>query len=121
MAQLKEAMAEAKAEMGVGTGGSHMESYRLDDRWVAQCWFQNQGDILREISLVERMRHIWVAPAADFTGEWITYFPNGQKSHKIDYRNGKYFGEFIAYRPDGTKSYVQHYSEEGADGEDTGY
>jgi antitoxin component YwqK of YwqJK toxin-antitoxin module len=119
--RIKEAMGEGKSEMGVGTGQSHMQCYRLDDRWLARCWFFNEGNVLREISLVEHMRHVWVAPPEDFSGVWITYFSNGQKSHEINYKNGKYFGEFIMYHAGGGKNVVQHYGAEGVDGEDTGY
>lgn len=119
--RLKQAMAEAKAEMGVGTGATHMECYRSDDRWLAQCWFANAGDLLREITLVERTRHIWVEPPPEFSGVWTVYFASGHQSHEIHYRRGKYFGEFTAFHPGGGKSYVQHYVDSVIDGEDTGY
>jgi hypothetical protein len=106
---------------GIGTGGSHMEEYRLDYSWQLRCWFLNEGNVLREATLESRMQHIWVAPAADFTGTWVTYFVNGQPSHVIEYRDGKYHGKFTSNHADGSKSYVQHYGPDGADGEDTGY
>lgn len=109
------------SQRGIGTGGSHMEEYRLDYNWHLRCWFLNEGDVLREATLEPRMQHVWIAPAADFSGEWITYFVNGQPSHVIEYQNGQYHGKFTANHADGSKSYVQHYGPDGADGEDTGY
>ena len=106
---------------GMGSGGSHSQSYRLDDAWMLDCWFRNQGDILIERTLSPSLRNAWVPPPTNFTGIWITYFVNGQKSHQIHYDNGKYHGELIAYIPDGSKCYVQHYNHHVAEGADTGY
>jgi hypothetical protein len=106
---------------GMGSGGSHSQSYRLDDAWMLTCWFRNQGDILFDRTLSPSLRNVWVAPATNFSGIWITYFVNGQKSHEIHYDDGKYHGEFIAYSPDGSKCYVQHYDHHVGEGADTGY
>jgi antitoxin component YwqK of YwqJK toxin-antitoxin module len=108
-------------EGGAGSGQSHSMSYRLDNEWILTCWFQNEGDILIERELSHALKHIWVNPPKGFTGKWITFFVNGQKSHEINYRNGKYFGELISYHSDGSRNFVQHYTEKGADGADTGY
>lgn len=108
-------------EGGDGTGQSHSESYRLDNEWILICWFQNQGDKLIDSKLTLSLKYIWTNPPEGFTGKWITYFVNGQKSHEIKYKNGKYSGEFISYYSNGSKSVVQHYSDGKADGKDTGY
>lgn len=112
---------QRKSEGGIGSGGSHMEQYRLDHTWQIRCWFHNEGNILREVELMERLRYVWVDPPPEFTGEWITYFVNGQPSHIIEYQSGRYHGTFTANYSTGSKSYVQHYGPDGADGEDTGY
>ena len=109
------------AQLGFGSGGSRSEYYRLDDAWVLVCWFRNDGNILLERKLESDLRHIWVAPPADFTGTWITYRVNGQKSRQIGYEAGKYHGQFIAYYPDGSKCFVQHYEHGTCEGDDTGY
>lgn len=106
---------------GMGSGGSHSQSYRLDDAWMLVCWFRNQGDILFERTLSPSLRNVWVAPPTNFTGIWITYFVNGQKSHEIHYDAGKYHGEFTSFSPDGSKSVVQHHDHHVVVGEDTGY
>lgn len=113
--------AQRQVEAGIGSGGSHMEEYRLDHFWLLRCWFLNEGDVLREANLESRMQHVWAAPPADFSGVWVTYFVNGQPSHVIEYHGGSYHGTFTANHADGSKAYVQHYGPEGADGEDTGY
>jgi hypothetical protein len=124
-AVLKRLPAGVKPEMGVGSGQSHLEEFRLDDVWTLRCTFRNESRddpaTLLNFSLIERTRHLWVAPPGDFSGTWTTYFVNGQKSHQIQYKAGKYSGEFIAFHSDGSKSYVQHYGPQGSDGEDTGY
>ena len=112
---------QAKSEGGHGTGPNHMEDYRLDDLWILRCWFRNDGDVLFEVSLAERMRELWVAPPEGFSGTWVTYFVNGRKAHQIEYREGKYHGTYVAFHASGGKSYVQHYVNHVAHGEDTGY
>ncbi len=113
---------QAKTAEGFGSGQSHSQAYRLDREWILTCWFHNiDGGILIDRKLTKRLEHIWIAPKSDFTGTWVVYFVNGQKSHEIGYEKGKYFGKFIAYRSDGSLAYIQNYTFEGADGDDTGY
>ncbi|MCA8990103.1 MAG: hypothetical protein KDA78_20820, partial [Planctomycetaceae bacterium] len=106
-----------QVEIGIGTGPVHMESYRLDDRWLLVGWFQNSDDKLKSAELTERVRYVWVKPADDFSGVWVCYFVNGQKSHEIQYQAGKYQGEFISYHANGSRSVVQHYNSQEADGQ----
>jgi MORN repeat variant len=108
-------------EMGDASGGTGYESYRLDDLWLLQCSMNYRENTLIQATLEEMLRHIWVEPPPKFSGLWITYYVNGQKSNEINYQNGIYFGEFIAYHDDGSKIYVQHYDQSGCDGDDTGY
>jgi len=108
-------------EGGFGSGQSHTKSYRLDNEWILNCWFHNEGDILTGRELAPSMKYVWVEPPKDFTGSWVIYFINGKKSHQIDYANGNYFGTFISYHSGGAKAVVQHYTAAGCDGEDTGY
>lgn len=122
----KELQAKLKPEFresqgGIGTGQQHMEDYRLDNTWQLRCWFHNEGDSLREAALHERIRSVWVNPPPEFTGEWVTYFVNGQVSHRIDYESGEYRGTFVSNHSNGQKSVVQHYGPSGVDGEDTGF
>jgi len=112
---------DVKEEGGAGSGQSHSQSYRLDNEWILICWFQNDSDILIDRQLGQSLKHVWIAPAKDFTGIWVVYFVNGHKSHQINYKEGQYFGEFMSYHSDGSKACVQHYTSEGADGVDTGY
>lgn len=106
---------------GVGGGGSYFESYRLDECWGLTCWYLDNGDVLLKTELSARMRNVWVKPPSDFSGVWITYYVNGQKSHEIQYKDGSYSEEFITYASDGSKSVVQHYDHNVAEGEDTGF
>jgi hypothetical protein len=113
-------------EMGIGSGQSFSESYRLDDVWLLRCSFRRleSGDALLEHELTEQMRYVWIEPPADFTGVWTTYFVNGQRSHEIHYRNGQHFGTFTSFYSNGSKAVVQHNGAEGAEGaegEETGY
>jgi hypothetical protein len=106
---------------GGGSGGSYSQAYRLDDAWILICWFREQDEILLERKLSPSLRYVWIAPPTNFSGVWITYFVNGQKSHEIHYDGGKYHGEFIAYSSDGSKSFVQHFDHDLAEGADTGF
>ncbi len=122
---------DAKLESLVGSGQSHSIEYRLDDSWLLRCAFRNieksnfvevrTEEPLISVELVERMRHVWVEPPAEFGGVWIAYYVNGQPSHEIEYLNGKYSGSFTAFHSNGRRACVQHYGPDGIDGEDTGY
>jgi MORN repeat protein len=101
-------------------GGDSGELYRLDETWVLGAYFGRANELLRT-ELMELIRHVWVAPASDFTGMWITYFANGRPSHEIHYKDGRYFGTFTSFRADGSPSVVQQYAAEGVVGEEIGY
>jgi antitoxin component YwqK of YwqJK toxin-antitoxin module len=120
-AALRQLLQPARLQSGEGTGQSHMEEYSLDDCWKVRCWFSNADDTLLSIELIEFMRSIWVKPQEKFTGVWTTYFVNGQKSHDIQYKDGKYDGTFTPYHSNGSKAYVQRYVDHVIDGEDVGY
>jgi hypothetical protein len=117
----------ATPSWGVGSGQSHTQAYQLDDEWALVCTFRHEGNVGNEVSiLIDRklapsVRRVRCDPPANFTGTWVVYFVNGQKSYQINCRDGRYFGEFIAYHPDGSKACVQHYVAHVADGDDTGY
>jgi len=111
----------AQSEGGDSSGGSTTGSYRLDDQWLLVYYSDDRANKITGATLKEDMRNVWVEPPKKFTGTWITYFVNGQKSHEIEYKDGIYFGEFIAYHGNGTKLYVQHYDSSGCNGDDTGY
>lgn len=108
-------------EGSYGSGQSHSEIYRLDREWTLVCWYDNATEAVYSVTLSQQMNRVWVEPEKDFTGTWITYYVNGQKSHEIEYKEGKYFGKFTAYHPNGAVSCIQHYNESGCDGKDTGY
>lgn len=108
-------------EMGAGSGQSHSESFRLDDEWILICYFYNEGDILIDRELTKSIRQVGVSPPKGFTGRWVLYYVNGNLSHEIPMKDGRYLGEFIAYHANGAKAYTQHYTEMGIDGPDTGY
>ncbi len=104
----------------VAGGVTSTESYRLDDVWVLSCSYGRSNQLFLT-NLHEQLRHVWVAPASDFSGVWTTYFANGWRSREIHYRNGSRFGLFTTFRPDGSKLTVQRYGPEGAEGEATAY
>jgi hypothetical protein len=106
---------------GFGGGGTYSESYRLDDNWLLTCWYLNKDDSLIDKNLSPSLRFAWVGPPASFSGVWITYYVNGQKSNEINYKDGSYSGECISFNPDGSKCVVQHYNHQIAEGADTGY
>jgi antitoxin component YwqK of YwqJK toxin-antitoxin module len=97
-----------------------MELYRLDDLWVLRCDYGRSSELFAS-ELIEQVRYVWVAPAADFTGVWINYYVNGQRSHEIQYRNGQSLGTSTTFHSNGSKAVVQHRAAEGADGEEIGY
>src|SRR5947207_933076 len=81
-----------------------------DEVWMARLWLtRHPPTTVTRAELVESLQRLWVNPPADFTGRWTTYHVNGQKSHAIDYREGKYDGEWIGFHPNGRPNVIQHY------------
>lgn len=106
---------------GHGSGDSHNVFYRLDDYWEVALTFRNTDRLFSTPTLRQSARRVYVAAPKDFTGLWTTYFVNGQKSHDIQYKNGKYNGPFTTYHDDGSPSVQQHYTNQHANGTDTGH
>jgi hypothetical protein len=106
----------------LASGGTNNLSMRLDDYWTVNVYYYNP-DVVHEMppQLTRRARNVWIAPPDDFTGRWTTYFVNGQQSHDIDYRGGKYHGTFTAFHDNGARSYEQHYDDGVTSGADTGW
>jgi antitoxin component YwqK of YwqJK toxin-antitoxin module len=98
---------------------------RLDDYWVVTLYLVDYAN--KKIApepppaLRASARSVWVQPPANHTGQWTTYFVNGQKAHEIQYRAGKYDGPFTAFHDDGSKAYQQHYKAGVCHGTDTGW
>lgn len=117
--QLKAVLSEvnATAEDSI----DEIEDYRLDERWVLRCVMTSESQNLASADLVEKVKTIWIKPAEDFTGEWNTFYVNGQISHHIQYKDGKYNGLFIVHYPSGQRLFVQHYKMHVAHGSDVGY
>ncbi|HEV7405461.1 MAG TPA: hypothetical protein VGO11_21130 [Chthoniobacteraceae bacterium] len=107
----------------LGRGEAYTKEYRLDYEWSLFCDYRTQGDkdLVVDRRLDRELRGIWVEPPPDFTGLWIVYFPNGQKSFEIHYKDGLFDGEFITCHGDGSKWIVQHYVRKIAQGPETGY
>lgn len=117
--QLKKFLAEVNA---VDEGATEeFEDFRLDDVWVLRCVVKPDPQEVQSVELVERMLAQWVEPAKDFTGEWKTYYINGDVCHHIQYKEGKYDGTHTVYYPKGQRQIVQHYKMHVAHGSDVGY
>jgi hypothetical protein len=106
---------------GYPSDDSYNEVYRLDEAWVLVCGFRNKSDVLFERRLSPSLRYVWVAPPSDFTGVWVTYYVNGQKSREIHYEAGKYHGQSIKYYSDGSKEFVRRYNHHVLEGTSTSY
>lgn len=107
------------AETWSGTGNRH---WRLDDYWTVTVHYY-YPDSVHEMrpSLDRRARAVGAQPSANFTGTWTTYHVNGQKSHEVNYKNGKYDGAFTAYHDNGRKAVEQHYVNGTCSGADRGW
>jgi beta-lactamase regulating signal transducer with metallopeptidase domain len=107
-----------------GSGRGGVSTYQLDDYWAVKLYWVDFGkEKLGQAApdLIRRVRQVWIAPPEKYTGDWATWYVNGQKAHEIQYRNGKYDGTFTAFNEDGTKCYRQHYTEGVCHGTDTGW
>ena len=106
--------------------GELIKTYRLDDLWLVRCWFTNSAPAkseagLSESRLMEQMNRIRVEPPMDFTGDWITYWVNGQTNLDTHYLNGKVDGLNTSYYPSGSVSDVASCRGGVLEGEATAY
>lgn len=101
--------------------GSTSEKRRLDNYWEATLYFDATGKIYAPAKLHKSVLSIWIPPAPDFSGKWITYFVNGQKATEIDYKDGEYNGTYTSFYSNGRKSYEQHYANGVIQGPDQGW
>lgn len=109
---------------GPWSGASGSSVVRLDDYWTVTLYlvdFEHQKLHEHAPDLNRAVRPVWVEAPKGYTGVWVTWYVNGQKSHEIQYRDGQYDGPFTAFHDDGSKSYEQHYSLGVCRGTDTGW
>ncbi|MCX5660828.1 MAG: hypothetical protein NTW19_14065 [Planctomycetota bacterium] len=106
---------------GIGSGQSSTEWYSVDDYWRVMLVYHNTKGLMQKPEIQPMVVDHWSAPPANFTGTWTAWYVNGQKSHEIEYRNGKYNGTFTTFHPNGKKCVEQHYVNHTAEGTDTGW
>jgi len=109
-----------------GTNGVQLRTYRLDDVWVLNCSFTNAatGKVdpgLSSAQVEEQLNNVWVDVPANFSGPWVTYWVNGQRSSDRHYDYGKLDGAGTDFYPNGTNSVVYSYYHGLQDGEETAY
>jgi hypothetical protein len=109
-----------------GTNGVQLRTYRLDDVWVLNCSFTNAatGKVdpgLSSAQVEEQLNNVWVDVPANFSGPWVTYWVNGQRSNEAHYQYGKLDGISTSFNTDGSKSVVLSYHNGVLEGEETGY
>jgi len=106
---------------GAGGGGAHTTTFRLDNEWSISCSFTDKDNILFKRELNHSLSRVAVPIPKDFTGRWVTYFPNGSISSEEKYKNGKRIGTYISYNSDGSKCLEEHYHKNGIDSDQIGY
>ena len=78
-----------KSEGAGAGGGGETILYRIDDGWLLEAAFSTRGDgKVLAARLLESIRDVWIEPPKDFTGTWITYLANGEKSREMKYDKG---------------------------------
>ena len=92
-----------------GSGVTHVATWRLDHYWIVVVQYRNPDSVIKRPTLHRRAMSIWVKPPKEHTGTWVTWHVNGQKSHEIEYENGKYDGRFTSYHDNGREAVEQHY------------
>lgn len=112
---------ESPDGMGIGSGQSHVVSYRVDSHWVVTIQYRNPDKVIKRPKLSKSQLLIYVAPPKNYTGNWVCWYVNGQKGHQTQYKDGKYNGILTHFHDNGQKMYEQHYVNNVADGADTGW
>lgn len=118
--QLFPAQEDAQVSIGMGMR-AHSVKCRLSNYWEVTLNYDATDKIAAPPTLHKSERNVWVPPAPDFSGQWTTYFVNGQKSSDIEYKDGEYNGLFVSYYANGKKCYEQHYVNGVAEGTDVGW
>lgn len=121
VAKLLPAFLIAPERSTFGSGQSHYESYRLDHDWVIRISNRNPDKVIERPTLIARELALYVTPPAKYTGTWICWHVNGQKSYEIQFADGKYDGVFTKFHDNGQKAVEQHYATHKANGTDTGW
>lgn len=114
---------EKALQGGAWSGQTGFSLLRLDDYWTVTFYLTDAGHekLVQPPALNQSVRSIWVAPPANHSGPWVTWFVNGQKANENQYRNGQYDGTFTAFHDNGSKSYEQHYANGTCHGSDNGW
>jgi antitoxin component YwqK of YwqJK toxin-antitoxin module len=136
VAQLKLGMKESAVSNLLTSAGATNEpegsadlfekNYRLDDLWVVRCWFTNSApgkaeSVLTNTRLVEQMNRFGVEPPNGFSGDWTTYWANGQTNAVSHYFNGQLDGTITSYYSNGSKADVSSCRDGVLEGEATAY
>lgn len=112
----------SQSEIGMCSGQTCFNTYRLDNSMVLQLhYLSNEPHRVFYDTIMYAPKRMEVEAPPHFSGTWITYFVNGQRSHAIEYTDGMYSGNFIAYHDNGLVSYRQHYTASVANGSDSGF
>lgn len=112
---------EAPEQSSIGTGQSYYVSYRLDYDWVVKISYRNPDKVIERPMLIARELAIYVAPPEKYSGTWICWYVNGQRSFDIQFKDGKYDGVFTKFHDNGRKAVEQNYTAHEANGTDTGW
>ena len=108
---------------GFGSGATETERYRLDDLWILECSHtgRDSSSVLTHLDFIQGLRFVRVDLPSGFTGNWRTYYVNGQKFGEGWYTNGVAEGEGVGFYPDGSKLVVNHVTNGVLEGEEIGY
>ncbi len=92
------------------SGRSGAALWRLDHYWLAHIYYKNRDIVFKSPQLSQKAMEVWIKPPEDFTGTWVTWHVNGQKSNESDYKDGKRHGSFTAFHDNGQKAYQHHHN-----------
>jgi hypothetical protein len=105
-----------------GSGNSRTWQVQLDDYWSVSISSLIPNNQVSGMGMVApQVARRWVQPPPGYTGEWTSWYVNGQISTKIDYRDGRYDGSFISYYDNGAKQLHQNYANHIPVGEESGW
>jgi hypothetical protein len=86
-----------------GSGSTHTTSYRLDDQFTLTCAYHNKGNILFTRTLHRAPEIKDVSPPANYTGQWTTFYIDGNPRETVLLLRGKRIGPATVFFPDGSK------------------
>lgn len=102
-------------------GGGCTTGYRMDDYYDLVVGYSSESKKVFTFELSSALYAVVVTPPDNYSGKWVEYYVNGQKSEESNYKNGRWEGEVVSYHSNGKFALVKYFIMGENNGEERGY